>query len=225
MQGQVDKTPACLGSVRHCRYSTSNIEGHWTSPAYYIPHQLNSTIPFDVLIRYTPALLASVLCIHLPLHCSILAISHCAMTTSTPSTFSLDPDHISCIGGRTVVTCQNCAGNAPRYVPTLSMHQAGFDILTDSQRHNLHQLQRPRVQYLHLRTLQSSRRRRSSPVQHQLYSLSSHSKYNSGFIRALVSRFTEPGATRIVWFSSRDEGSSDLAAIREYSGPDELRTC
>ena len=32
------------------------------------------------------------------------------------SPFHLDPDHISCIGGRTVQTCRGCAGNAPRYV-------------------------------------------------------------------------------------------------------------
>lgn len=26
----------------------------------------------------------------------------------------LDPEHTSCIGGRTVLTCRSCAGNAPR---------------------------------------------------------------------------------------------------------------
>jgi hypothetical protein len=39
-----------------------------------------------------------------------------AMATSNLSLFNLDPDHISCIGGRTVSTCRNCAGNAPRYI-------------------------------------------------------------------------------------------------------------
>lgn len=147
------------------------------------------------------------------------------MAASTHSIFTLDPDHISCIGGRTVVTCQNCAGNAPRYVPIVYMQQAGFDILTDSQRHNLHQLQRPRFQYLHLRTLQSSRRRRSSsPIQHQLYSLCSLSKHNSRVIPALVAGLAESDAIRVV-FSSGDEGSSDLSATRECPGPDELRTC
>ncbi|CAG8014116.1 unnamed protein product [Penicillium nalgiovense] len=47
---------------------------------------------------------------------------------------NLDPEHISCIGGRTVVTCKGCAGNAPRS--------------------NLPQLQRPRLQHLRLCTLQ-----------------------------------------------------------------------
>lgn len=32
------------------------------------------------------------------------------------SSLNLDPEHTSCIGGRTVLTCQDCAGNAPRYI-------------------------------------------------------------------------------------------------------------
>lgn len=36
------------------------------------------------------------------------------MASSTQSMMNLDPEHISCIGGRTVVTCKGCAGNAPR---------------------------------------------------------------------------------------------------------------
>lgn len=39
------------------------------------------------------------------------------MASSTQSLLNLDPEHISCIGGRTVVTCKGCAGNAPRYTP------------------------------------------------------------------------------------------------------------
>ncbi|GFF32613.1 hypothetical protein IFM46972_03607 [Aspergillus udagawae] len=27
---------------------------------------------------------------------------------------NLDPEHTACIGGRTVLTCRDCAGNAPR---------------------------------------------------------------------------------------------------------------
>ena len=30
----------------------------------------------------------------------------------------LDPQHISCVGGRTIITCPDCAGNAPRYIHT-----------------------------------------------------------------------------------------------------------
>lgn len=40
------------------------------------------------------------------------------MASSTQSLLNLDPEHISCIGGRTVVTCKGCAGNAPRYIYT-----------------------------------------------------------------------------------------------------------
>ncbi|CAG8025353.1 unnamed protein product [Penicillium salamii] len=41
---------------------------------------------------------------------------------STNTLFNLDPEHISCIGGRTVVTCKSCAGNAP------SCNGRGFNI-------------------------------------------------------------------------------------------------
>ena len=40
------------------------------------------------------------------------------MASSTNALLNLDPEHISCIGGRTVVTCKSCAGNAPRYIYT-----------------------------------------------------------------------------------------------------------
>ncbi|KAL3476846.1 hypothetical protein BJX99DRAFT_257970 [Aspergillus californicus] len=50
-----------------------------------------------------------------------------------PSSLDLDPSHTSCIGGRTVLTCRNCAGNAPR------------------------SLQWSRLQHLYMRTLQPRR--------------------------------------------------------------------
>ncbi|KAJ5482646.1 hypothetical protein N7475_001458 [Penicillium sp. IBT 31633x] len=39
------------------------------------------------------------------------------MANITNALLNLDPEHISCIGGKTVITCKGCAGNAPRYVP------------------------------------------------------------------------------------------------------------
>lgn len=38
------------------------------------------------------------------------------MSRASVAPLSLDPKHVSCIRGRTVVTCSMCAGNAPRYV-------------------------------------------------------------------------------------------------------------
>jgi hypothetical protein len=38
------------------------------------------------------------------------------MSYRAMSSLNLDPEHTSCIGGRTVLTCRDCAGNAPRYV-------------------------------------------------------------------------------------------------------------
>ncbi|PLB53760.1 hypothetical protein P170DRAFT_4260 [Aspergillus steynii IBT 23096] len=35
------------------------------------------------------------------------------MAHQVVSTVRLDPEHNSCIGGRTVLTCRHCAGNAP----------------------------------------------------------------------------------------------------------------
>ncbi|KGO37164.1 hypothetical protein PEX1_076330 [Penicillium expansum] len=50
------------------------------------------------------------------------------MASSTQSLFSLDPEHISCVGGRTVVTCKGCAGNAPRGAICLNCNGRGFNI-------------------------------------------------------------------------------------------------
>ncbi|KAJ5989423.1 hypothetical protein N7481_004633 [Penicillium waksmanii] len=50
------------------------------------------------------------------------------MATSNFSPFHLDPDHISCIGGRTVQTCRGCAGNAPRGAVCTSCEGRGFNI-------------------------------------------------------------------------------------------------
>ncbi|KAJ5539662.1 hypothetical protein N7513_007994 [Penicillium frequentans] len=44
------------------------------------------------------------------------------------SLLNLDPGHISCIGGRTVLTCRNCAGNAPRGSICTSCQGRGFNI-------------------------------------------------------------------------------------------------
>ncbi|CAG8910062.1 unnamed protein product [Penicillium egyptiacum] len=50
------------------------------------------------------------------------------MASSTQSLFNLDPAHIACIGGRTVVTCKGCAGNAPRGTICLGCNGRGFNI-------------------------------------------------------------------------------------------------
>ncbi|KAF3386594.1 hypothetical protein F1880_000339, partial [Penicillium rolfsii] len=50
------------------------------------------------------------------------------MTSLKPSHFQFDPDHVSCIGGRTVVTCRDCAGNAPRGAVCTSCGGQGFNI-------------------------------------------------------------------------------------------------
>ncbi|KAJ5970854.1 uncharacterized protein N7479_000772 [Penicillium vulpinum] len=50
------------------------------------------------------------------------------MASFTQSLFNLDPEHISCIGGRTVVTCKGCAGNAPRGAICLSCNGRGFNM-------------------------------------------------------------------------------------------------
>ncbi|KAL4870307.1 hypothetical protein BDV12DRAFT_195454 [Aspergillus spectabilis] len=68
------------------------------------------------------------------------------------SSLDLDPAHTSCIGGRTVLTCRSCAGNAPR--PVLPSYSPTHT--NTSQNNSMHQLQRPRLQHLRLRTLQPS---------------------------------------------------------------------
>ncbi|KAL5363421.1 hypothetical protein BJX96DRAFT_118639 [Aspergillus floccosus] len=40
----------------------------------------------------------------------------------------LDPSHTSCIGGRTILTCRSCAGNAPRGAICPSCSGRGFNI-------------------------------------------------------------------------------------------------
>ncbi|OQE37185.1 hypothetical protein PENCOP_c010G00369 [Penicillium coprophilum] len=50
------------------------------------------------------------------------------MASPIQSLLNLDPEHISCIGGRTVVTCKGCAGNAPRGAICLSCNGRGFNI-------------------------------------------------------------------------------------------------
>ncbi|KAL5333366.1 hypothetical protein BJX70DRAFT_392244 [Aspergillus crustosus] len=44
------------------------------------------------------------------------------------SSLDLDPTHNSCIGGRTVLTCRSCAGNAPRTTICNSCSGRGFNI-------------------------------------------------------------------------------------------------
>ncbi|KAL5002870.1 hypothetical protein BDV10DRAFT_181090 [Aspergillus recurvatus] len=44
------------------------------------------------------------------------------------SSLDLDPTHTSCIGGRTVLTCRSCAGNAPRTSICSSCSGRGFNI-------------------------------------------------------------------------------------------------
>ncbi|KAJ5210573.1 hypothetical protein N7472_000712 [Penicillium cf. griseofulvum] len=50
------------------------------------------------------------------------------MAISIQSLLSLDPEHISCVGGRTVVTCKGCAGNAPRETICHGCNGCGFNI-------------------------------------------------------------------------------------------------
>lgn len=38
----------------------------------------------------------------------------------------LDPQHNTCVGGRTIITCPDCAGNAPRYTHTHTHIQTPF---------------------------------------------------------------------------------------------------
>ena len=55
------------------------------------------------------------------------------MANNQASIYNLDPGHISCIGGRTVLTCRHCAGNAPRY-----MEFHFLDLRLPPLSHNLH---------------------------------------------------------------------------------------
>jgi hypothetical protein len=53
----------------------------------------------------------------LPPNIPLYTSTSITMASSIQPLLNLDPEHISCIGGRTVVTCKGCAGNAPRYIP------------------------------------------------------------------------------------------------------------
>ncbi|KAI2707711.1 hypothetical protein CBS147332_6769 [Penicillium roqueforti] len=50
------------------------------------------------------------------------------MATSTHFMYNLDPDHRSCVGGRKVVTCKGCAGNAPRETICRSCNGCGLNV-------------------------------------------------------------------------------------------------
>ncbi|KAJ0427027.1 hypothetical protein BJY00DRAFT_6986 [Aspergillus carlsbadensis] len=50
------------------------------------------------------------------------------MVDRTASSLDLDPSHTSCIGGRTVLTCRSCAGNAPRNSVCTSCNGRGFNM-------------------------------------------------------------------------------------------------
>ncbi|KAL4943428.1 hypothetical protein BDV06DRAFT_221266 [Aspergillus oleicola] len=50
-----------------------------------------------------------------------------------PSSLELDPNHKSCIGGRTVLTCRSCAGNAPRTSKCGTCDGKGFNIFVCSR--------------------------------------------------------------------------------------------
>lgn len=81
------------------------------------------------------------------------------------------------------------------------------------QRRNLHQLPRPRLQHLRLRTLQPCCRCSSSPSKYQLHCLASNSEYNTRIVCIFVSWFVEPDIICFLPFTSADEGCSDLATI------------
>ncbi|PWY75136.1 hypothetical protein BO70DRAFT_431114 [Aspergillus heteromorphus CBS 117.55] len=42
--------------------------------------------------------------------------------------YDMDPEHTSCIGGQTVLTCRDCAGNAPRGSTCSCCSGRGFNI-------------------------------------------------------------------------------------------------
>ncbi|GIJ82963.1 hypothetical protein Asppvi_001480 [Aspergillus pseudoviridinutans] len=50
------------------------------------------------------------------------------MSYRAMSSLNLDPEHTACIGGRTVLTCRDCAGNAPRGAVCASCNGRGFGI-------------------------------------------------------------------------------------------------
>lgn len=56
------------------------------------------------------------------------------MSRASVAPLSLDPKHVSCIRGRTVVTCSMCAGNAPRYVQIFFLLPISVQ---DSHKHNV----------------------------------------------------------------------------------------
>jgi hypothetical protein len=49
---------------------------------------------------------------------SLITALYKNMAHHAVSSVHLDPEHTSCIGGRTVLTCRSCAGNAPRFAPS-----------------------------------------------------------------------------------------------------------
>ncbi|KAL3460770.1 hypothetical protein BJX64DRAFT_174584 [Aspergillus heterothallicus] len=50
------------------------------------------------------------------------------MVERTVSTHDIDPNHISCVGGTTVVTCPSCAGNAPKNSVCTSCRGCGINM-------------------------------------------------------------------------------------------------
>ncbi|KAL2868175.1 uncharacterized protein BJX67DRAFT_63035 [Aspergillus lucknowensis] len=84
-----------------------------------------------------------------------------SMVNQAVSSLELDPTHTSCIGGKTVLTCRSCAGNAPRYVALCHIHRLGADCF---QKLCMQQLQWTRLQHLRVRTLQPSCRHQSPHV-------------------------------------------------------------
>ncbi|KAJ5115136.1 hypothetical protein NUU61_000895 [Penicillium alfredii] len=145
------------------------------------------------------------------------------MANSTLAILHLDPDHISCIGGRTVLTCRSCAGNAPRYInpnPKLlySSHPVSH-MLIIQQRINLHKLRRPRLQHLRLRALQPRRRscrRASQPGQQCI----GNSKHYTWLICAVITKLVKP---ELVYFIPLPLGPQEYSVL-EAVGRDELWT-
>ncbi|KAL2856291.1 hypothetical protein BJX68DRAFT_206343 [Aspergillus pseudodeflectus] len=50
------------------------------------------------------------------------------MDDRASSSSDLDPSHTSCIGGRMVLTCPSCAGNAPRTSACTNCSGRGFNM-------------------------------------------------------------------------------------------------
>lgn len=109
-----------LSEVRLIKCNLFLYSPNYLSHSSHITETHKSSAGLRAAVKFCQANLAALsiltpCIILLPPHHRDLSSSTITMA-STQSLLNLDPSHISCIGGRTVLTCRNCAGNAPRYV-------------------------------------------------------------------------------------------------------------